>query len=105
MSICLATVFRDHFDMEQIEIVGLRLLVAAAIGAAIGLERQTEHKFAGMRTQMLVSLGAAVFTLMVTLEGMSTDALSRVIQGVVTGIGFLGAGAILKPTDSKQIMG
>src|SRR5262249_32899038 len=99
-------IFRDHFDLEQVEVVGLRLLVAAVIGAVIGLERQTEHKFAGMRTHMLVSLGAAVFTLTIMLaETASSSDLSRVIQGVVTGVGFLGAGTILKATESKQVLG
>ena len=57
------------------------------------------HKPAGMRTQMLVALGAAIVVLMPQLTGMSSADLSRVIQGIVAGIGFVGAGVILKPKE------
>ena len=82
--------------------VGLRLLVATLIGSGIGLDREVRRKPAGMRTHALVSLGAAVLTVVTVRIGanaMETDhlaAVSRVIQGIIAGVGFLGGGAILK---------
>jgi putative Mg2+ transporter-C (MgtC) family protein len=72
------------------------------MGAMIGLERQLKHKPAGLRTHMLVSLGSAVFTIIVIQAGgtqASADALSRVIQGIAAGVGFLGAGEILRESS------
>jgi putative Mg2+ transporter-C (MgtC) family protein len=87
----------------------VRLAVAAVLGGLIGLERQLDGKRDGMRTHMLVSLGAALFTLVGT-ESLGTGAaamadLSRIIQGVATGVGFLGAGTILKLSDQHEIRG
>jgi putative Mg2+ transporter-C (MgtC) family protein len=79
--------------------VGTRLLAAAVFGGAIGFERQRKGKPAGLRTHMLVALGAALFVVAVHPTA-SPDAASRVIQGVAAGVGFLGAGAILK--DSRE---
>lgn len=62
-------------------------------------------KPAGLRTHMLVTLGTAVFVLACSGVGMSSDGLSRVIQGIVTGIGFLGAGSILKLNNERDIQG
>jgi putative Mg2+ transporter-C (MgtC) family protein len=79
------------------ELIG-RLLVAIAIGGLIGWNRQITGKPAGLRTHMLVCLGAAVMVLipLQISDPVSPDAVSRVIQGVATGIGFLGAGEILQ---------
>jgi putative Mg2+ transporter-C (MgtC) family protein len=71
----------------------LRLSVAAIIGVAIGLDRELLHKSAGMRTIGLVSLGAALATMLIGPGDAAAS--SRVIQGVLTGIGFLGAGVIV----------
>ena len=73
---------------------GVRLLMAALFGGLIGFERQWKGKRAGLRTHMLVSLGAALFVL--SQSDGTADSGSRVVQGVAAGIGFLGAGAILK---------
>jgi putative Mg2+ transporter-C (MgtC) family protein len=76
----------------------LRLLIAVLIGGLIGWNRQRLGKPAGLRTHMLVSLGAALMV-MIPLQlshPPSPDAISRTIQGVATGIGFLGAGEILQ---------
>ncbi|KAM3101451.1 MgtC/SapB family protein [Phormidesmis sp. 146-12] len=73
----------------------LRLGLALLLGGAIGWNRQRNRKSAGLRTHMLVSLGAALFTLIPAGFSMSADGVSRVIQGVATGVGFLGAGEIL----------
>jgi putative Mg2+ transporter-C (MgtC) family protein len=72
-----------------------RLGVALLAGAVIGWDRQRLGKAAGMRTHMLVSLGAAVLVLVPLGLGAGGDAVSRAIQGVATGVGFLGAGEIL----------
>jgi putative Mg2+ transporter-C (MgtC) family protein len=85
--------------------ITLRLIVAMLFGAVIGIQRERAHKPAGLRTHMLVSAGAAVFVMAGGEFGMSSDSVSRVIQGLVTGIGFLGAGAILKLQDERQVEG
>lgn len=92
-------------DRSQLLRITLRLLAAAVLGALIGLERQSKNKAAGLRTHTLVALGAAVFTLAPHEAGMQMADLSRVIQGIVTGIGFVGAGAILKVSEDQRIMG
>ena len=89
----------------QIVRVVLRVLVAAFLGALLGWERQRAGKPAGLRTHMLVALGAALFVLFPAEAGMAIGDLSRVIQGVATGIGFLGAGTILKRAESEHIEG
>jgi putative Mg2+ transporter-C (MgtC) family protein len=74
----------------------LRLLVAAGLGAALGLEREYRQKAAGLRTNMLIALGAALFTVVsVTIAGPAGPS-DRVAAQIVTGIGFVGAGAILR---------
>src|SRR6266542_2054899 len=81
--------------------VAARLLVAALLGAAIGYEREVHDHPAGMRTHLLVALGSALFTV-VSIFGFASGAgqgpvdPSRVAAQIVTGIGFLGAGAIIK---------
>lgn len=84
--------------------VFLRLGAAAVVGALIGFDREIRDKPAGLRTITLVSLGSAVFTL--TALGSDTgDSTSRVIQGIVTGIGFLGAGTIIRGQTEQSIRG
>jgi len=75
----------------------LRLVIAAIAGGLIGLEREALHKPAGVRTHMLVSLGAALFVL-ATLS-IIPDEVGRIMAGVATGIGFLGAGTIFRSKD------
>jgi putative Mg2+ transporter-C (MgtC) family protein len=79
-----------------------RLGIALLSGAIIGLDREIKHKPAGLRTHMLVSFGSALFTLVPILIGateQSADALSRVVQGITAGVGFLGAGEILSESQ------
>src|SRR5438093_10105728 len=83
----------------------LRLTVATVLGGIVGWERHFERKFAGLRTHMLVALGAALFTLIPQEAHMTTADLSRIIQGVAAGIGFLGAGTILKLEEQHPIAG
>ncbi len=85
--------------------VAFRLLLAAAVGALPGLQRERVHVAAGLRTHMLVSLGAAIFMLAALDSGASIDDTTRVIQGLATGIGFVGAGAILKAAQNRQVHG
>jgi putative Mg2+ transporter-C (MgtC) family protein len=83
----------------------IRLVVAMIVGAVVGVQRERSGKPAGVRTHMLVALGAALFVIGPMEFGMIESDLSRVIQGLVTGIGFLGAGAILKLEDKREIEG
>lgn len=83
-----------------------RLGVALLVGIVIGLDRELRKKAAGLRTYMLVSFGAAVFVLVPIQLGIvqeSVETLSRVIQGIITGIGFVGGGVILqRPRDNSE---
>ena len=92
-------------DSRQLARVLIRLLAATLLGAIVGFERERAGKPAGLRTHTLVCVGTAVFVLVCTSAGMSSDGLSRVIQGIVTGIGFIGAGTILKVSEEHQIRG
>jgi putative Mg2+ transporter-C (MgtC) family protein len=92
-------------DMHQFVRVTVRLLAALAIGTAIGLQRELTHKPAGLRTHMLVALGTALFVVGAGESGMHLDSVSRIVQGLATGIGFLGGGAILKLTHEREIHG
>lgn len=85
--------------------MGLRLLVALVVGGLVGLQRELTHKPAGLRTHMLLSLGTALILVTAEQAGMSKSDLSRVVQGLVTGVGFLGGGAILKLTAEHEIHG
>jgi len=90
--------------MSDLEMVG-RILLAAVLGAGIGLQRELSGKPAGLRTHALICLGAALFTV-VSYEGFGSGGAqwvdtSRVAAGVVTGIGFLGAGAIMREEKGK----
>ncbi len=78
----------------ELEIV-LRLLLSTALGAGIGYQREKAGKQAGLRTHILICVGAALFTI-VSIYGFGSDDSGRVAAGVVVGIGFLGAGAIIR---------
>lgn len=92
-------------DGAQMLRVLVRVFVAAALGGVLGFERERAGKAAGLRTHMLVSMGCALFVLFPAESGMATGDLSRVIQGVATGIGFIGAGTILKRPDTTEVHG
>ena len=92
-------------DQAQFTRVLIRLLAAALLGAVVGFQRERVGKPAGLRTHMLVSLGAALFVITCLEFGMSSADLSRVIQGLATGIGFIGGGAILKLSEEREITG
>jgi putative Mg2+ transporter-C (MgtC) family protein len=85
--------------METIEVT-LKLILAIALGGLIGLEREASQKPAGFRTNILVCVGSAMMmtlaTLLVQAKGGTTDTLVRMAAGVITGVGFLGAGTIFQ---------
>lgn len=82
----------------------LCIILSVVLGGAIGLERQIRGKAAGLRTNVLICLGAAVFTTISRQMGGGQEAsLTRIAAGVVTGVGFLGAGAIIR--EAKGIHG
>lgn len=86
-------------DLELIE----RLLLAAALGGVLGLEREWRHKEAGLRTNILITIGSALFTLMsIELSTAASGDPGRIAAQIVTGIGFLGAGAIIRRDDKIQ---
>jgi putative Mg2+ transporter-C (MgtC) family protein len=94
--------------MTDLDVI-LRLGAATLIGAAVGLNRDLHGKPIGVRTLGLVGLASAIAVLAVAPGGgegvRSIDATARVIQGVLTGIGFLGAGVIVRRTVGKQVHG
>ena len=97
--------FSDLADVEQTTRVLVRLLLAALLGGLLGIERESHGKAAGVRTHMLVAMGAALFVLVSQQAGMLEADLSRVVQGVIAGVGFLGAGAILKMEGEEKVKG
>ena len=97
--------FSDLPDTARMTRIAVRLTLAAALGGVLGFERERSGKAAGLRTHMLVALGAALFVLIPQQAGMSDSDVSRVLQGLVAGVGFLGAGAILKGDADEEVKG
>jgi len=94
--------YGDHVE------ISLRLLVATIAGMVVGINRDIHNKPIGMRTLGLVALGSAIVILSGSVyEGLhfSQDAVSRVVQGILTGLGFLGAGSILRAKDGTEVQG
>lgn len=89
-------------DAAQLVRITVRLTMAVLLTAVIGWDRERGHKTAGLRTHMLVALGSALFTVVCLDFG---DAATRAIQGIATGIGFIGGGAILKLENQNRIRG
>ena len=84
--------------------VFLRLGAAVLAGALIGLDREVRNKPAGLRTMALVALGAAVFVV-AGAGDVRADSASRVIHGIITGVGFLGAGSIIRGQTEQSVRG
>lgn len=101
----VAQEFSDLHNVEDTTRVVLRLALAALLGGLLGIEREAKGKAAGVRTHMLVAMGAAMFVLASQQSGIVPADMSRVLQGVVAGVGFLGAGAILKGDTEGQVKG
>ena len=92
--------------MDYLEIV-IRLTAATLLGGVLGLDRELKSKPAGLRTHALVALGSALATLVTIefLDGVDRGAITRTIQGIIAGVGFLGGGAILRAKDRDEVTG
>jgi putative Mg2+ transporter-C (MgtC) family protein len=101
----IAAEFSDVADLAQATRIVVRLGLAALLGGLLGWEREHKGKAAGVRTHMLVAMGAALFVLVPQQAGIVPADMSRVIQGVVAGIGFLCAGTILKGAEERNVQG
>jgi putative Mg2+ transporter-C (MgtC) family protein len=95
----------DISDLPHVARVTFQVVLAALLGGVLGFEREQKGKAAGLRTHMLVALGAALFVVAGRESGMDSEQVSRVIQGLVAGIGFLGAGAIVRTEAEGQNRG
>jgi putative Mg2+ transporter-C (MgtC) family protein len=105
MDIILEELLSGLPDLRQTASLVTRMVIAMILGAVIGAQREATGKPAGLRTHMLVAMGGALFVLAPVQSGMDLDGMSRVIQGIVTGIGFIGGGAILKLQEQRAIEG
>jgi putative Mg2+ transporter-C (MgtC) family protein len=94
--------FSDVPDPAQATRIVMRLCLAALLGGMLGWEREAIGKAAGVRTHMLVCMGSAMFVMIALQTGAQANEASRVMQGVIAGVGFLGAGTILKENTSAQ---
>lgn len=83
--------------------LSVRLILSMILGAIIGIEREIHHKPAGIRTHMLVSLGSCLFTI-VSIYDFNMDP-ARISAGIVTGIGFIGAGTIIVEREREKVVG
>lgn len=92
-------------DVATMTMISVRVLAAALLGAVIGWEREQKGRAAGLKTHILVAVGSALFVLAPTLAGVGQGDNTRVMQGIVSGIGFLGAGAILRSRDGERVEG
>ena len=92
-------------DAGTVTVILVRVLTAAVLGGVIGWERESKGRAAGLKTHMLVSIGAALFVLAPLLADIDPGDVTRVMQGIVSGIGFLGAGAILRRDRGERVEG
>ena len=92
-------------DRDHILRMLIRLMAAIVLGGIVGLQRERAGKPAGLRTHTLVCLGTTLVVVSCAAAGMSMADSSRVIQGILTGIGFIGAGSILKLSEEHLIRG
>lgn len=97
--------FSDFSHLETITRTGMRLVLAVVLGGLLGFERELAGKAAGVRTHMLATMGTALFVMAIEQEGASDESVSRVIQGIAAGIGFICAGTILKGRDMADVQG
>lgn len=101
----LISEFSDLTNAAEVTRILLRLSLAALLGGLLGIEREKKGKAAGVRTHMLVAMGAAMFVLLAQQADMTSSDLSRVMQGIIAGVGFLGAGTILKGVYEEKVTG
>ena len=94
------------FDFNDAVVIAARLGAALLVGAVLGINRDLHRKPAGLRTLALVSVGSAVLVLVgLDLTGNSPDSVSRILQGIVAGVGFLGAGVIMHHEAERRVEG
>jgi putative Mg2+ transporter-C (MgtC) family protein len=98
----VAEEFSDIPDLARLTRITTRMLLAAILGGVLGFERSQQGKSAGLRTHMLVALGAALFVLVPLQLGVPAESVTRVLQGVIAGVGFLCAGTILK-NENREV--
>jgi putative Mg2+ transporter-C (MgtC) family protein len=93
-------------NWDLYESIVLRLVLALLVGTVLGLNRWLHHKSAGIRTHSLVAIGSATAVMLIS-DFVQDDAqsVSRVLQGLITGLGFLGAGVIIHEQRSKRVHG
>ena len=92
-------------DAGTLTVMLVRLLTAVVLGGLLGLERERKGRAAGLNTHILVSMGSALFVLAPLQAGIDPADITRVMQGIVSGIGFLGAGAIIKLNRGERVEG
>ena len=97
--------FSDLGSAADVTQVLMRLGLALILGGILGFEREMSRRDAGMRTHMMVSVGAALFVVVPLQAGFSQDNMSRVLQGLVSGVGFLGAGVIVHAEPQHKVRG
>jgi putative Mg2+ transporter-C (MgtC) family protein len=101
----IAAEFSDIDDVEHLTRLVVRLGIAALLGGLLGLQRERAGKEAGIRTHMLVAAGSALVVFVPLQAGMDAEGLSRVLQGLLAGVGFLCAGSILKLPTEEHVRG
>ncbi|WP_251370072.1 MgtC/SapB family protein [Polynucleobacter sp. JS-JIR-5-A7] len=93
-------------DWSLYSTIALRLALALLVGAILGLNRWLHHKSAGIRTHSLVAIGSATAVMLISdFVQDDAQAVSRVLQGLITGLGFLGAGVIIREQRSQKVHG
>jgi putative Mg2+ transporter-C (MgtC) family protein len=93
-------------EWDTYETIAIRLGLALLVGTILGLNRWLHHKSAGIRTHALVSIGSATAVLLISnFVRDDAQSVSRVLQGLITGLGFLGAGVIIREQRSQKILG
>lgn len=97
--------FSDLPDTAQVTRIIVRLSVAILLGGILGYEREEKGKAAGIRTHMLVALGAAIFVAVPLQSGIALSDMSRILQGLLAGIGFIGAGCIMHREHATHVRG
>lgn len=107
MNEILTGVGAEFSDLSAVQAAQLfvRLLVAGVVGGLLGWERERAGKAAGFRTHILVAVGSAAFVAVAQQGGISAEGMRNVVQGLVAGIGFLGAGCIMKADNEGHVKG
>ncbi len=103
--VTIVSEFSDIGDWSTTTRIALRLVLAAVLGGILGYERELKSRAAGVRTHMLVAVGSALFVIGPLESGMLLSDMSRVLQGIIQGIGFLGAGAIIVRSARHKVEG